>query len=63
MTVPTTTHSRDAVLTDDELADALRISVEKLLKADLPHVMFGRDRRYLYGQILDELASRAKEAA
>lgn len=54
-----TTPSRDAVLTDEELAGVLKVSVEKLHKADVPTVYFGRDRRYIYGQVLDFLAEKA----
>lgn len=54
-----TTLTRDAVLTDTELADYLRISVEKVHKADLPTIHFGRDRRYILGQVLDCLAQKA----
>ena len=57
------TPSRDAVLSDSELAAALKLSVEKVKRADLPCVYFGRDVRYIYGQVLDCLAERARNAA
>jgi hypothetical protein len=53
------TYPRDSVLTDAEVAAALRISIEKLNKADVPTVHFGRDKRYIWGQVLDFLASKA----
>lgn len=56
--------SRDEVLTPTELEAALKdISDEKIKKADLPTIWFGRDRRYIWGQVLDFLAERAKNAA
>jgi hypothetical protein len=52
--------SRDDVLTPDELAAALHVSVRTIERMDLPTVYIGtRTRRYLYGQILDVLAERA----
>lgn len=53
------TYPRDAVLTEAEVAAALRISLEKLKKADIPTVYFGRDKRFVWGQVLDFLASKA----
>ena len=55
--------TREDVLTDSELADALKISVEKVHKADLPTIYFGRDKRYVWGQVLDVLTERARNAA
>lgn len=55
--------SREDVLTPEQVADALQISVEKVLKAHLPTAYFGRDKRYVWGQILDVLSERAKNAA
>ena len=52
--------SRDEILKPEELEMALKdISDEKIKKADLPTVWFGRDRRYIWGQVLDFLAERA----
>lgn len=54
------TPSRDAVLTIDELAAALKVSVSTIERADLPTVYFGaRTKRFIYGQVLDILAKRA----
>lgn len=53
------TYSRDAVLTEGQVAAGLQISVEKVLKADLPTVYFGRDKRYVWGQVLDFLRDKA----
>lgn len=53
------TYPRDAVLTVDEVAAALRISTDKVKSADLPTIRFGRDDRYLWGQVLDFLAAKA----
>jgi hypothetical protein len=55
---------RDTVLTEEQLRVALGgLSEEKIRKADLPTVYFGRDRRYIWGQVLDVLAERAERAA
>lgn len=59
MQVEPLTYHRDAVVDEEQVAAALRISVEKVLRADLPTIYFGRDKRYLWGQVLDFLASKA----
>lgn len=52
--------ARDAVLTIEQLADALQTSPRQIEKSDLPTVYLGkRQRRYVYGQVLDALLSRA----
>lgn len=54
------TPSRDAVLTVEELAAALKTSVRQLERMDLPTVYLGkRTKRFIYGQVLDVLAERA----
>lgn len=51
---------RDAVLTIDQLALALQTTVRQVERSDLPTVYLGkRQRRFLYGQVLDTLAGRA----
>jgi hypothetical protein len=51
---------REALLTKRELAAALRVSERTVERLDLPTVYLGtRTVRYIYGQILDTLASRA----
>lgn len=52
-------YSRDALLTVDELARVLRVSVRQVERLDLPTVYLGRSRRYLWGMILDTLKERA----
>ena len=50
----------DAVLTIEQLAEALQTSTRQIEKSDLPTVYLGkRQRRYIYGQVLDALRSRA----
>lgn len=57
---PAQLYPRDKVLTDDQLAKALQVSVRTIERMDLPTVYFGaRTRRYIWGQILDALAERA----
>lgn len=53
------TYPRDAVLNEEQVAAALQISVDKVKQADLPTVYFGRDKRFVWGQILDALIERA----
>jgi hypothetical protein len=54
------TYPRDAVVTIDEVAAALRVSVRTVERMDLPTVYCGRKtRRYMWSQILDTLAERA----
>lgn len=63
MEVPRRIYHRDEVLTPDELADALHISAEKVKAADFPCVWFGRDCRFVYGQVLDIITERARNVA
>lgn len=51
--------SRDDVLTEQEAADALQISLEKFRKAGFPTTYFGRDGRVIWGKVLDMIAERA----
>lgn len=53
------TYSRDAVVTIDEVAAALRVSIPTVRRMDLPTVYCGRQPRYVWGQILDVLTERA----
>ena len=52
--------ARDAVLTIEEVARALSLSVRSVERADLPTIYIGRLRRYHWGTVLDALAGRAK---
>lgn len=54
--------SRDAVLTELEVAEVLQISVDKVLNAHLPTIYFGRDKRYVWGVVVDFLAERANDS-
>lgn len=53
-------YSRDAVVTIDEVAAALRVSIHTVRRMDLPTVYAGRQPRYIWGQLLDTLAERAQ---
>lgn len=55
--------TRESVLTPDELAAALKCSRRKVDAMDLPFFMVGKRQRYVYGQVLDVLAERARNAA
>lgn len=54
------TYSRDAVVTIDEVAAALRVSVPTVRRANFPTIYVGRQPRYLWSMILDVLAERAQ---
>jgi hypothetical protein len=55
------TYPRDAVVTIDEVAAALRVSVRTVERMDLPTVYCGRKtRRYVWGQLLDAFVERAE---
>lgn len=57
---PPAERPRDAVLTAQQLAAALQVSVRTIERMDLPAVYFGRrTRRYIWGQVLDVLKERA----
>lgn len=55
--------TRESVLTLDELAAALKCSRRKAEAMDLPFFMVGKRQRFIYGQVLDVLAERARSAA
>jgi len=51
---------REAFLTIEEVAKALRVSVKTVTRADLPTVYLGRQTpRFIWGQVCDTLAERA----
>jgi hypothetical protein len=55
------TYPRDAVVTIEEVAAALRVSIRTVERMDLKTIYCGRrTRRYLWGQVLDTLAERAQ---
>lgn len=51
------------MLTLNELAAALKTSRRKAEKMDLPYFMLGKRQRFIWGQVLDVLAERARSAA
>ncbi len=55
--------NRESVLTLDELALALKSSRRMVSKMDLPFFIIGNRQRFIYGQVLDVLAERARSAA
>lgn len=55
--------TRESVLTLEELAIALKSSKRTVGKMDLPYFMLGTRQRFIYGQVLDVLAERARSAA
>jgi len=55
------TYSRDALVTIEEVAAALRVSVRQVERLDLPTIYCGRrTRRYLWSSVLDTLSERAQ---
>ena len=57
---PVLTYPRDAVVTVDEVAAALRVSKWTVKRMDLPTVYAGRQPRYVWGQIIDHMKERAQ---
>lgn len=55
--------TRESIVTPDELAQALKTSRRRVDSMDLPFFMVGKRQRYVYGQVLDVLAERARSAA
>jgi hypothetical protein len=54
-------YPRDAVLTKAQVARALSVGPRQVERADLPTVYIGKQTpRYLWGQVLDFLAKRAR---
>lgn len=55
-----TAYPETAVLTIEQLAAALQVSVRQAERLDLPCVYLGtRTRRYVWGQVLETLRKRA----
>ena len=52
-------YDRDAVLTIEQVARGLSISVRSVERADLPTFYVGRLRRYLWGKVLDTIEGRS----
>lgn len=50
----------DAVLTTEQLADALSVSVRTVERSDLPSFQIGRCRRYHYGTVVEVLRRRSE---
>jgi hypothetical protein len=54
-------YPREAVVTIKQVAAALGVSARQVERMDLPTVYLGeRTKRYVWAQILDTLAARAK---
>lgn len=60
---PVVVYDRNAVLDWHQLAAGLGASVEIVRKMDLPFFMVGGRERFVWGQVLDTLAARAKKIA
>jgi hypothetical protein len=60
---PVVTFPRDAVLDEEHLvAMGVASSIDKVKELNLPCYRVGRELKYICGQVLDELAVRAKKA-
>lgn len=57
---PVITYPRDAILEARHVAAALGVSDEIVAKMDLPCFYAGKRARFVWGQVLDTLAERAK---
>jgi hypothetical protein len=51
-------YDRDAVLTIDQVALGLQVSVRTVERADFPVHPIGRLPRYIWGEVLDALSAR-----
>ena len=51
---------RNAILTAEQVALALQVSVSSVERADLPTFYVGRLPRFLWGKVLDVIAERSK---
>jgi hypothetical protein len=51
-------YDRDAVLTVEQVAAGLQVSVRSVERADFPVHPIGRLTRYIWGEVLDALAGR-----
>jgi hypothetical protein len=60
---PVVSYSRDAVLDHAQLAAGLGCSVERARKMDLPSFPVGGRDKFIWGQVLDTLAARARRIA
>ena len=60
---PVVVYDRNAVLDYNQLAAGLGCSVEIARKMDLPFFMAGGRERFIWGQVLDVLATRARKIA
>ncbi|HXT48475.1 MAG TPA: hypothetical protein VN717_07520 [Gemmatimonadaceae bacterium] len=53
-------YDRNAILTIEQVARGLSISVRSVERADLPTFYVGRLRRYLWGKVLDTIDGRSQ---
>jgi hypothetical protein len=53
-------YSRDAILTIEQVARGLSVSVRSVERMDLPTFYSGRLRRYLWGKVLDTIEGRSQ---
>lgn len=60
---PVVTFPRDAVLDEEHLMAALGESEDKIVELNLPHFRMGRSRKFIWGQVIDELEERARKHA
>jgi hypothetical protein len=56
---PIVTYPRDAVVTSQQVADALHVGVRTVERMNLPFFKVGASMRYLWGQLLDHWAKEA----
>jgi hypothetical protein len=57
---PPVVYDRNSVLTIEQVARGLSISVRSVERADLPTVYIGRLRRYVWGRVLDTITERSQ---
>lgn len=60
---PIVTFPRDAIVDYEHLAAAFGVSIDKIKEQNFPCLRFGRNSvRFLWGQVLDEIAQRAQKS-
>lgn len=57
-----TIYPRDAILRVEQVAAALQVSTRTIERMDIPYFTAGKARRYVWGQVLDDLSRKATAA-
>lgn len=60
---PVVAYPREAVVDKQQLAAALGVGVDAVLKENFPFTLIGKRERFVWGQVLDIIAERALPTA